>query len=216
MNTPPIYQARCVPDGSIVLDGSLKDAAWARAARVTAFQFPWEKRRPPATEFRALFDSHDLYFAFRAGDDDVVLAEPFRAKEDVMREDRVELFFALDERLAQYFCLEIDPLGRVLDYRASHYRKFDFSWTFPGLDVVGVRTDQGYTVEGRIALDALRSLGFPLTESGQPIRLGIYRAEFRHAEGDELSEGWMSWVDPRTEEPDFHVPTSFGRLEMVS
>jgi hypothetical protein len=28
-------------------------------------------------------------------------------------------------------------------------------------------------------------------------------------------EGWMSWVDPKTPEPDFHVPSSLGRLEIV-
>ena len=40
---------------------------------------------------------------------------------NVVCEDRVELLFALDEELAEYFCLEIDPLRRVLDYRDSHY-----------------------------------------------------------------------------------------------
>ncbi len=215
MITPKTYEACYVPDARISLDGVLTEPAWERANIETAFRFPWEERPLPGTEFRALFDTFALYFAFRVEDHDIVLAEHFRSKEDVVHEDRVELFFALDEELAQYFCLEIDPLGRVLDYRATHYRKFDFSWTFPGLEVVGRQTGDGYAVEGRIRWEALQSLGFPPPDSGRALKFGIYRAEFRHTQGREYREGWISWVDPRTEEPDFHVPESFGYLKMV-
>ncbi len=173
MTPPKTYEARYVPDANITLDGDLREPAWERANIEAAFGFPWQERPAPSTEFRALFDASALYFAFRVEDDDIVLAERFLRKEDVVREDRVELFFALDEELAQYFCLEIDPLGRVLDYRASHYRQFDFSWSFPGLDVVGIRTIDGYAVEGRIDWEALESLGFPPPDSGR-------RDEVRH------------------------------------
>ena len=215
MIIPKTYEACYVPDANIILDGTLPEPAWERANIETGFSFPWEDRPLPGTEFRALFDANALYFSFRVEDDDIVLAERFRSKEDVVYEDRVELFFALDEELAEYFCLEIDPLGRVLDYRAAHYRKFDFSWSFPGLDVVGLRTSDGYAVQGRITWDAFQSLGFPPPDSGRAIKFGIYRAEFRHTEEREWSESWISWVDPRTEEPDFHVPESFGFLKMV-
>ncbi len=215
MNTPKTYEACFVPNANLILDGALTGSAWERANLETGFSFPWEQRAVPSTEFRALFDTHALYFAFRVKDDDIVLAEDFRSKGDVVYEDRVELFLALDENLAEYFCLEIDPLGRVLDYRASHYRQFDFSWTFPGLEAVGVRTAEGYAVEGRIPWKSFRALGFPPPDSGRAIKFGIYRAEFRHTEGRQWSESWMSWVDPRTAEPDFHVPEAFGYLKLV-
>ena len=215
MNTIKTYEARFVADAQIDLDGLLMEPAWAQANVERGFSFPWEDRPVPATEFRAVYDASALYFSFRVEDDDVVLADPFQGKEDVMHEDRVELFFALDEQLRRYFGLEIDPLGRVLDYRASHYRRFDVSWSFPGLDTAGIQTDKGYAVEGRIAWDQFQSLGFPPPDSGQAIKFGIYRAEFRHAEGAPYREGWVSWVDPRTEEPDFHVPESFGYLKLV-
>lgn len=215
MSTPKTYEARYVPNAKIILDGALTESAWERANLETGFSFLCEQRAVSSTEFRALFDTHALYFAFRVKDDDIVLAEHFRSKEDVVYEDRVELFLALDEDLAEYFCLEIDPLGRVLDYRASHYRKFDFSWSFPGLDVVGIQTNEGYAVEGLISWKSFRSLGFPPPDFGRAIKFGIYRAEFRHTEGRQWSESWISWVDPRTAEPDFHVPQSFGYLKMV-
>lgn len=214
MSTAKIYEARWVPDANIVLDGVLAEPAWGQAHVETGFSFPWEERPLPATRFRACCDAHALYFSFDVVDDDIVLAQSFQGKQDVVHEDRVELFFALDEQLRQYFCLEIDPLGRVLDYRASYYRQFDFSWSFPGLDAVGMQTDTGYVVEGRMSWEALQSLGFPPPESGRAIKFGIYRAAFRHAESARDREGWISWVDPGTEEPDFHVPESFGYLKI--
>ncbi len=215
MPAPKTYEACYVPDAIIIPDGILAKPAWERANIETDFSFPWEERLVPRTEFRALFDASAFYFSFCVDDEDIVLVDSFRTKEDVVREDRVELFFALDRDLAQYFCLEIDPLGRVLDYRASHYRKFDFSWSFPGLDVVGQRTRAGYVVEGLIRWETFQRLGFPPPDSGRTIKLGIYRAEFQHTEGRQWREGWISWVDPRTEQPDFHVPESFGELKMV-
>ncbi|NLS98256.1 MAG: endoxylanase [Planctomycetaceae bacterium] len=208
------YEARYVPGAEINLDGIINELAWEQANLETGFAFPWENRPVPRTEFRALFDDWALYFAFRADDDDVVLAEDYQGKEDVVREDRVELFFALDDELANYYCLEIDPLGRVLDYHANYYRRFDRSWACPGLDVTGRRTEEGYRVEGLIPLRSLQLLGFPALDSGRPIKFGIYRAEFSHTEGSGWSESWISWVDPQTAEPDFHVPASFGRLVM--
>ena len=66
------------------------------------------------------------------------------------------------------------------------------------------------------------------------IRCGLYRAEFSHdrsgrpvvqkeslhnlgrkVEGPPPIEEWISWVDPKTKEPDFHVPASLGWLEFT-
>ena len=208
------YEARFVPDAEINLDGIADEPAWELANLETGFTYPWENRPAPRTEFRALFDDWALYFAFDVEDDDIVLADDYRTKEDVVREDRVELFLAPDDELANYYCLEIDPIGRVLDYRASYYRQIDFSWTFPHLDVMGQQTEKGYRVEALIPLRSLELLGFDAPDSGRPIKFGIYRADFRHTDGPDWTESWISWVDPQTPEPDFHVPTSFGHLRM--
>ena len=208
------YEAVFVPGANISPDAMPTELDWKAATLETRFTFPWEDRPAPATEFRALFDEHNLYFTFGVEDADIVLVEEYQCKTDVMREDRVELFFALHESLSRYYCIEIDPLGRVLDYSASHYRQFDFAWTCPGLNVTGKCTRDGYTVEGRIPLTTFASLGFPPPDSGQSIIFGIYRAEFRHMVEKEWEESWISWVDPRTAEPDFHVPASFGCLRL--
>lgn len=209
------YEARYLPEARITVDGRLSEPAWQKAKPERGFIFPWKKAAAPLTEFRALCDAEALYFSFRVHDDDLVVVEKFQQETDAIGEDRVEVLFSLDEKLKKYFCMEIDSRGRYLDFQASHYRKFDFSWDFPGLRVKASRLKQGYAVEGRVLLKSLEALGFPPLTSGHKVRFGIFRAEFSHGEGPGPVENWISWVDPRTKEPDFHVPSAFGYLRVV-
>ena len=82
------------------------------------------------------------------------------------------------------------------------------------LRLAGKPRDQGYVVEGSIPLASFPRLEFPPLESGRPVKFGMFRAEFSHGPGSQTIENWMSWVDPRTEEPDFHVPGAFGYLTL--
>lgn len=227
------YAARWIPPGSIRLDGRADEPVWAQAVAEKRFAFPWKTAPAPETEFRALWDDEHLYFAFRVQDSDIVLVENWRDELDAVFEDRVELYFSRDDKLREYFCAELDPRGRVFDYRARFYRRFNTGWTFPGLEAKGDRRPGGYEVEGRISLRALRGLGFPLARPGVRIRIGLYRAEFRHDRSGRTPapsalhtlgrqppdpppiEEWISWVNPNTPEPDFHVPSSLGWLELV-
>jgi hypothetical protein len=209
-----IYEARYLPNARIAVDGVLDEPAWDKANVERGFCFPWKKQNAPPTEFRALCDDESLYFAFRVHDEDIVLAEPFAGKMDVVHEDRVELFFARDEELKEYFCLEMDPHGRTLDYKAASYRKFDYPWSFPGVRVAGKIVKQGYVVEGAIRLESLAALGLPSLKAGGRIKVAILRAEFSHGK-DGVVEDWISWVDPRTKTPDFHVPSAFGYLKLA-
>jgi hypothetical protein len=122
----------------------------------------------------------------------------------------------------------------VFDYRASYYRHMDPMWGWKGLETKASLLPQGYVVEGRITLASFEALGFPRLQPGVKIRCGLYRAEFshdrrgrpatprdsKHTAGRQLDgplpiEDWMSWVDPGTKEPDFHVPASLGWLAIV-
>jgi hypothetical protein len=186
----------------------------------------------------AFCDDQYLYFAFRAEDADIVVLDKLRDKEDVGFEDRAEMFLSLDPQMKDYFGLEIDPRGRVMDYRASYYRQYDRKWTCPGLETAASVGQVGklshYTVEGRIPLGTLVEMGFPRLTPGAKILCGLYRAEFSHdrsgrsvvqqdsihhrgrtLDGPLPIEEWISWVDPKTPEADFHVPSSLGWLEIV-
>jgi hypothetical protein len=46
--------------------------------------------------------------------------------------------------------------------------------------------------------------------------VGVYRAEFSHLPSGGVHFGWLSWLQPITEKPDFHVPSSFGVWELLA
>lgn len=228
------YQALYVPRAEIQIDGQLTEPVWAKARVEKRFAFPWKKTPAPRTEFRAVCDSANLYFAFQVADADIVVLDKLRDEEDEVFEDRVEMYFALDGELKRYHCMEVDSRGRVYDYQGSFYRKLNPAWNWQGVEARGSKQDDGYTVEGRIPLASFEKLGFPALQPGAKIRFGLYRAEFSHDrsgrpveqretihnrgrkfDGPPPIEEWISWIDPHTPEPDFHVPSSLGWLEIV-
>jgi hypothetical protein len=184
---------------------------------LTDFSFPWTKRTPPATEFRALWDKQRLYFLFDVTDEDVVLGDGVDAKEKVIGSDRVEILFSTGPKLNPYYGIEIDPRGEVLDYQATYHRQINWDWSCDGLVVATSRHDFGYTVEGFIPRSTFEQLScLHQDEAGYYLRAGLYRAEFSHdAAAGPVIEDWMSWVDPQVASPDFHVPTSFGVIRWV-
>ena len=209
------YEVRYLPDAQITIDGVLDEPAAAQAKLEKDFCFPWQDRPAPPTQFRACCDDEFLYFAFKVHDEDIVVDEDSQDVNVVLVEDRVELFFAVDAALAKYFCLEIDPRGRVYDYVASHYRKFDTSWNCEGVRIGTSALEQGYLVEGAIPRETLEATGLPPLNPGGELLVGVFRAEFSHGPGPEPIENWISWVHPQTEQPDFHVPSAFGRFRIV-
>ena len=195
------------------IDGVLEEREWPVESCDAEMSFPWREEAAPATAFSLQADDEALYFAFRVVDEDVVIIEGSPDDEElVARGDRVELFFARDGELNEYYSLEIDPRARVLDYQATFYRRFDREWDFPGLEVSARQRPDGYDVEGRLPLSALESMGLALSPD-EPLLVGVFRGEFSHGATD-IHESWISWVRPDAEEPDFHIPSSFGCLRL--
>ncbi len=145
----------------------------------------------------------------------------------------MEICFSRDPQMKEYYCIEIDSRGRAYDYRAAYYRQFDRTWHCEGLETAATAGEKSYVVEGRIPLATFVALGFPQFSPGARIPLGLYRAEFSHdpggksveqsgsihtggrkLDGPPLIQQWISWVNPKTPEPDFHVPSSLGWLEI--
>jgi Carbohydrate family 9 binding domain-like len=189
---------------------------WSTATCLTDFAFPWETTPAAATEFRALWSRERLYFRFDCRDDDLVLSSGATEKERVLGSDRVEIFLTPDLGLQPYFCLEMAPSGDSYVYRARTYRQFDDAFAIAGLEVTskieGERSR--YRVEGSLPLTALGELGV-LKADAREFFAGLYRAEFSRTPDGGVHFGWMSWVDPQTPKPDFHVPGSFGVFELV-
>jgi hypothetical protein len=229
-----VYRLVFLPAAEIQIDGELRESAWAKANVLRRFIYASGEPSPPSTEFRALCTRDWLYFHFTVEDPDVVVLPTLRDEEDIVLEDRVEIYFARDDRLEEYYCFEVDSRGRVFDYRASYYRRFQTDWNWDQLEVRAKLTPRGYDVEGRIPVRSLEQLGLGRLEPGRKIRVGLYRAEFSHdrsgkpvehtetihnrgrsLDGPPPIERWITWIDPKTPEPDFHVPSSLGWFEVV-
>lgn len=224
MATTPHYDVVFREEAAAV-DGNVSDAVWSDVSDISgSFFYPWESKEAPKTVFKAYNDGNKMYFYFEAQDGDVLSSEEWNEDESTVdNEDRAEIFFAqgpVDKPAADgmplYYGVEIDPQGRVHDYSIKYYRDFDGTWNLAGLETAGAKTDTGYIVEGSIPLETLRNLNL-LKENGT-LRTGLYRAEFSTpAEGtEEPVMEWISWVDPKTEQPDYHVDSSFGELRLLS
>jgi hypothetical protein len=164
--------------------------------------------------FRALWDDARFYFRFDVETTGVLIYFHDNNKMEVLDSDRVEIFFKSDDRLNPYYCLEMDPLGRVLDYRASFYRKFEYEWQWPGnkqLHIQSEYTKHGYKVEGSLTMASLKELD--LLKNNE-LQAGLFRGECRKMRDPQSSFDWISWIKPESVRPDFHIPSSFGVIKL--
>ena len=174
---------------------------------IGTFAAPWSHHEDH-TEFKAYYT--DQYFVFRFNVKDSSIIDVGDTEESVTAGDRVELFFANSPALAEaYYCIEISPGGRVLDYRAKYHRQFDNTWKMEGLQVAAIRCGTGYQVEGKIDLAFFKWLMGTKKMKGRRVYVGAFRADIS-AQSLPQDFIWFSWIRPKAASPDFHIPSSFG------
>ena len=208
------YQVKKI-EQTIQITGNGSDPAWANAVELTDFTYPWREENAPMTSFKALWDDDKLYFLYWAEDPDIIAKQDSMGEQDVVNSDRVEIFFKADDKMDPYYSLEMDALGRVLDTEGRYYRNVDFDWTWPDGELIlkAVIEDNGYWVEGSISFKSLKQLG--VYKEDKILKAGLYRGEYQTKDNGEVEVKWISWVKPDSETPDFHIPSSFGLLELV-
>ena len=151
-----------------------------------------------------------MFFQFTAFCNDPKVYVDTNDKLEVRFSERVELFFRSNEKMESYYCLEMDPNGRVLDYKAKMYRNFDRRWSWPDPLSIETKFDNiKYTLEGKIELARLKQFG--VLHSNE-IQIGIFRGYCVALDKKGESIKWISWVNPKSSTPDFHIPSSFGLL----
>lgn len=197
----------------IRISGKGDDPLWGNAFALSDFTYPWEAEIPQHTKFKALHNDVWLYFFFDVMDDQIKIHIDKNEKTEVAASCRAEIFFKKDDRLSPYYCLEIDPLARVLDYKAQFHRQFDMTWSWPSghLVVKSKRRKNGYSVEFAISKESLQELG--LLKNNQ-LQTGLYRADCIEQNENAAIFKWISWVKPDSKTPDFHIPSSFGVLQL--
>lgn len=201
-------------ESPIVVDGNLDERCYRERPQARNFVIAGEPgRRPAATSAWLFWSGERLVFAFDCDDSTPVNAPPSQNENDVDPQDRVELFLWSGRETDRYFCIEIASAGAVHDYAARFYRRFDNSWSPNGLEYVVKPRPGGYRVEAALSCTAMEAMGFKL-RAGTYIRAGLFRADF--APGKPDSPDWITWVDARTPQPDFHVAGAFGTVLLNS
>lgn len=198
----------------VQITGKGSDRCWKKAEKLTDFSYPWRTDTPPKTEFKALYSETHFYFLYWAADTEIIQKERSLTARETVHSDRVELFFKGKTDKAPYYSLELDALGRILDTSANFYKKVDSDWAWPAghLVVKASRDQRGYWVEGSISFASLRNLG--LYHDDGILRTGLYRAEYVMQSDGVVRPHWISWIAPNSETPNFHIPSSFGILEL--
>jgi Carbohydrate family 9 binding domain-like len=207
------YLVKRTPAGSINITGKGSNNAWARANVLTHFIYPWESTIAPATSFSALWDGKWLYLLYTVKDDSINIYINNNTKRETGASDRVEIFFKTDDKMSPYYCLEMDASGRVLDYTAAYYRQMHYEWQWPKdqLMVKTSRTKDGYILQAAISILSLHELG--LLKDNR-LQAGLFRAECTGIQNGKANLKWISWIDPKSAEPDFHIPAAFGILKL--
>jgi len=208
------YNVNRIEKNILQINGLGDNPFWNNAEILTDFISPWSDLKPEKMEFRALWDTEHFFFCYTVYDTNIHIDRQDDSVDSIGESDRVEIFFRTDAGLNPYYCLEIDPSPRIMDFKASPKKKFDFDWNWPNNDLIVKSTikEDRFIVEIAITIQSLKN--FDLIKDNS-IEAGIYRAKYTKQENNLFEPTWISWVNPNTETPNFHVPDSFGNLTLV-
>ncbi len=201
-----------ISNSKIVIDGKLDDwKAPNKLFKIDQFVSPWSSPDFGKTEFLAFYDADWFYFSFEIEDKKIVEAD-FKKESDVALGDRGEIFITADSSLKEYYCFEISPTGKVLDYVAHYYRKFDYNWNLEELEIKSSKTSNGYILEGKMPMSFIKSIDKSYGNTLSNLRFGVFRAEFNNLNPKDPTVNWISWIKPNTNKPDFHTPSAFQKI----
>lgn len=187
---------------------------WKKANCLTDFCSPWKTDSFSNIEFKALWNSDHFFFNFKVYDADIYIDLKDDTIESIGNSDRVELFFRVNDKLNPYYCLEMDTHARVMDFKSLPNKNFDFNWNWPktDLEVKASLDENSFSVKGRINLKSLKELNLIHNNT---LEVGVFRAKYAKDENLNYHPTWISWVNPNTEFPNFHIATSFGKFILV-
>lgn len=208
-----MYKVRSISE-PINIDGLDKEACWSSTKLLKDFTFPWNEIPSPKTTFKAVHDDDFIYFFYYADDDDLILKRSGDDEMDAVASDRVEIFIRNEDETQPYYSFEMDPLGRVFDSKGEFGKYIDKEYDFPKEDLIfkGSIKDDHYTLEGKIRISKLEDLD--LVSNDRSIMMGLYRGEYFIGDDNKEKTYWMSWVIPDSDTPNFHIPSSFGKLKL--
>lgn len=178
-----------------VADGVFVIGSEPRSVKV--LHAPWDGL-DDETEFTCQVKDGRLCFSFAVVDSTMTVSEDYPGERTVDFEDRVEVFFSRDSLMSSYWCAEIDPKARPMDYAAHFGQPFDYGWNFSTLECDAALTSVGYRVTASVALSELQKLGIDT----RAFWMGVFRADFH----PDMTVNWYSLVPTDDQSAYFHKP----------
>jgi hypothetical protein len=165
-----------------------------------------------ATTVAAYFDDASLTVLFPAADDHVV-ATHLEHDAPLYEEDVVEVFLA-PASIAEYFEVEVNPLGTTFDARIASpdgvraTMRTDLEWEAEPMAAVRKVVE----ADGSMSIDTVVRIPFASLSRATPCAGETWRGNFfridRHPRGPEFS----AWQPTLKTPADFHVTSAFGIL----
>lgn len=192
-------------------DQLFDDNIWSAANTLTDFHLYWRDEKPLPTTFQAIHDEVNLYLRYEATDPLIQSKLDTLKQTEAVYSDRVEIFFKQPHDSLPYYSLEMDCFGRLYDSEGvfGEYINGDWQWPADGLKIQTNIHEEGYILIATISKATLNSLALIVDDR---ILAGVYRADYyTNLEGKRQAK-WISWIDPKTPKPNFHIGSSFGAL----
>ena len=196
----------------IRLNASHTVADW-KNARPVVFCSDWQGKNPDAgreTVVRLMWTPQTLYLRFECRYRGLYLftdAEPNGRRDHLWDRDVVEAFLQPDPSRARFYKeFEVSPNGMWIDLDISPNGLADLK---SGLQrsVFLDEKSQTWAAELAIPLKALTSR----FDSN-----AVWRANFYRIEGTKEPRTYLAWQPTETLQPNFHVPSAFGKLRFHS
>lgn len=192
-------------------DGYPPSAAWD-AAEPVVFNSDWQGKNPEPeleTQVRLLWTAETLYLHFRSRYRALTVfsdAGPNGRRDHLWDRDVVEVFLQPDPTYpGHYFEFEVSPNGYWIDLDIEHGDRSDPNSGMKCRTHIDEKS-KVWTAEVTIPL---RSLALHFGPSS------IWRANFFRVEGASEPRFYSSWRPTNTPQPNFHVPTAFGKLKFL-
>lgn len=174
----------------------------------TLFGLEGEDERKDGTVFTIRDEGERVSFRFDVKDPTVCTVPDKKVEFDLAYADRVEVYLCPTPMQEKgYLCVEIDALGRPLDYHVTDDHRFFWDWNYRTLKASGRTVDGGYVVEGSVAKSELAEYGIDVSRCW----IGVFRADCPAAREQ---AAWYSAM-PMAPRPHFHrkgmvFPLSLG------
>ena len=192
-------------------DGYPPSAAWDSAEPIV-FNTDWQGKNPDPereTQVRLLWTPETLFLHYRSRFRDLTVfpdADPSGRRDHLWDRDVVEVFLQPDPTYpGRYFEFEASPNGYWIDLDIEHGDRSDPQTGMKCRTNVDEKS-KVWTAELAIPL---RSLALHFGSSS------LWRANFFRVEGASEPRFYSSWRPTKTPQPNFHVPTAFGKLRFL-